>query len=184
MHISPTIHYNAGHSYKINTHCNTEADEFWCIEISFLPGKISSLTPSVMTSSVLTNYVSVYVCTVQVLVEAHAVEQCRGFAPGKYNCSINPLLVMFTSPNSIFVLRCSMSSVINPRRACAARVTVLGRSVCLSVCLSVCYHVFCHHAQQTGQKVTPTGSALHWLDFETGDFRKSTSFESYGVKTK
>ena len=28
--------------------------------------------------------------------------------------------------------------VINPRRACAARVTVLGLSFCLSVCLSVC----------------------------------------------
>ena len=26
--------------------------------------------------------------------------------------------------------------IINPRRACAARVTVLGLSVCLSVCLS------------------------------------------------
>ena len=24
-----------------------------------------------------------------------------GYAPGKYNCSINPLFVMFTSPNSI-----------------------------------------------------------------------------------
>ena len=28
MHISPTIHYNAGHSYKINTHYNIGADEF------------------------------------------------------------------------------------------------------------------------------------------------------------
>ena len=28
-------------------------------------------------------------------------------------------------------------SVVNPRRACAARVTVVGLSVCLSVCLSV-----------------------------------------------
>ena len=28
MHISPTIQYNAGHSYKINTHSNTGADEF------------------------------------------------------------------------------------------------------------------------------------------------------------
>ena len=28
--------------------------------------------------------------------------------------------------------------IINPRRACAARVTVLGLSFCLSVCLSVC----------------------------------------------
>ena len=30
-----------------------------------------------------------------------------------------------------------MCTVVNPRRACAARVTVLGLSVCLSVCLSV-----------------------------------------------
>ena len=31
--------------------------------------------------------------------------------------------------------------VINPRRACAARVTVVGLSVCLSVCLSVSQHL-------------------------------------------
>ena len=30
--------------------------------------------------------------------------------------------------------------LINPRRACAARVTVLRLSVCLSVRLSVCYN--------------------------------------------
>ena len=30
--------------------------------------------------------------------------------------------------------------VINPRRACAARVTVLCLFVCPSVCLSVCYN--------------------------------------------
>ena len=30
---------------------------------------------------------------------------------------------------------------INPRRACAARVTVLGLCVCLSVCLSICLSV-------------------------------------------
>ena len=28
MHISPTIHCNAGHSYKIKIHINTGADEF------------------------------------------------------------------------------------------------------------------------------------------------------------
>ena len=28
MHISPTIHYNAGHNYKISIHYNTGADEF------------------------------------------------------------------------------------------------------------------------------------------------------------
>ena len=49
--------------------------------------------------------------------------------------------------------------------------TVLGPSVRLSV--------FCHYAQQV-----PTGSVPHWLDFKNGDFRKSTAFKSYGVKTK
>ena len=34
--------------------------------------------------------------------------------------------------------------IINPRRACAARVTV----VVLLFCLSVCYHVFCRYGQQ------------------------------------
>ena len=29
-------------------------------------------------------------------------------------------------------------ALINPRRACAARVTVLGLCVCVCVCLSVC----------------------------------------------
>ena len=56
--------------------------------------------------------------------------------------------------------------------------------VCLSVCLSVCYHVFCHYAKQGGQKAISTGSVPHWLDFKNGDFRKSTAFKSYGVKTK
>ena len=59
--------------------------------------------------------------------------------------------------------------VINPRRACARGLQ------CLSVCVCL-YHVFCHHAQQTGQKATLTGSALHWLHFKNGDFRKSTAF--------
>ena len=59
-----------------------------------------------------------------------------------------------------------------------------GRSVILSVRLSVCYHVFCHYAQQGGEKAIPTGSVPHWLDFKKGDFRKSTAFKSYGVKTK
>ena len=36
-------------------------------------------------------------------------------------------------------------TVINPRRACTARVTVV---VCLSVCQSVCYHVFSHRAHK------------------------------------
>ena len=38
-------------------------------------------------------------------------------------------------------------SSYSSRRACAARVTVLG----LSFCLSVCYLIFCCYAQQDGQ---------------------------------
>ena len=47
----------------------------------------------------------------------------------------------------------------------------------------VCKSVFSAttRAQQGGQKAIPTGSVPHWLDF---DFRKSTAFKSYGVKTK
>ena len=56
--------------------------------------------------------------------------------------------------------------------------------VCHSVRPSVCYHVFCHYAQQGGQKAIPTGLVPHWLDFKNGDLRTSTAFKSYGVKTK
>ena len=89
-----------------------------------------------------------------------------------------------TGPCMVRILcRHTIAFVINPRRACAARVQYL---VCHSVRPSVCYHVFCHYAQQGGQKAIPTGSVPHcsWLDFKKGDFRKSTAFKSYGVKPK
>ena len=45
----------------------------------------------------------------------------------------------------------------NPRRACAARVTVLGLSVCLSVCLSVDSRRLANLAVQgTGRPMTAT----------------------------
>ena len=71
--------------------------------------------------------------------------------------------------------------LINPRRACAARVTVLGLCVCLSVCLSVCYHVFCHRAQQCAQQDIPAASAGHEQSFKNGVFFKNAWFRSYGV---
>ena len=40
-------------------------------------------------------------------------------------------------------------SIINPRRACAARVTVVVLCVCLSVCLSVCLFVY-YYSRTTG----------------------------------
>ena len=72
---------------------------------------------------------------------------------------------------------CVYVYLVNPRRACAARVTEKKL-----VCLSVCYHVFCRYAQRDGQKAIPTGSVPHWLYFENGDFDKNATFESYGVK--
>ena len=55
-------------------------------------------------------------------------------------------------------------------------------SVSLSVCLLPRFLPL--RAQQGGQKAILTGSVPHWLDFKNGDFRKSTAFKSYGVKTK
>ena len=57
-------------------------------------------------------------------------------------------------------------------------------SVIPSVRPSVRYPLFWHYAQQGGQKAIPTGSVPHCLDFKNSDFRKSTAFKSYGVKTK
>ena len=47
------------------------------------------------------------------------------------------------------LLQC-LSQVINPRRACAARVTVVVLCVCVSVCLSFCLLLFSHHGLRGG----------------------------------
>ena len=81
---------------------------------------------------------------------------------------------------ALIVLKIEQLHIINPRRACAARVTVLGLCVCVSVCLSVCYHVFCHRAQQCAQHDIPAASAGHEQMFKNGVFFKNASFRSYG----
>ena len=83
---------------------------------------------------------------------------------------------------------------INPRYACATRVpgslslTGFNQGACSSyipgLCVCLCVCLLPRFLPQTGQKATPTGFALHSLDFKFGDCRKSTSFKSYGVKTK
>ena len=50
--------------------------------------------------------------------------------------------------------------------------------------LSVCLCLFSQYRLQGGQKAILMGSVPHWLDLKNGDFRKSTAFKSYGVKTK
>ena len=46
------------------------------------------------------------------------------------------------------------SGLINPRRACAARVTVVG------VCVSVCPRLFSHYRLRGGLRVIPNASVL------------------------
>ena len=70
---------------------------------------------------------------------------------------------------------CNMHTVINPRRACAARVTFR-----LSVCLSVT--TFSATTRNKAAK-----KRYQRVQYHTGlifDFRKSTAFKSYGLKTK
>ena len=71
--------------------------------------------------------------------------------------------------------------MINPLRACAARVTVLGW-VCVCVCLSVKSHLI------SGASVRPentvTYSAGNGDQKICGVFFETAPFKSYGVKRK
>ena len=62
-----------------------------------------------------------------------------------YSCASSPLLEL-----QQLLLPCSWwkDIVINPRRACAARVTVVV--LCVSVCLSVCHPLFSHYRLRGG----------------------------------
>ena len=69
----------------------------------------------------------------------------------------------------------TVTVVINPRRACAERVTVLVRSV------SVCYQqICCLHRLCLENKVS-WGSSWFFLGFCRKAFAENTSFESYGI---
>ena len=63
--------------------------------------------------------------------------------------------------------------LINPRRACAARVTVVG-SVCVSVCLSVCMSVTQHLTSRTF--IRPTND----MTYLTGD--EGQNFVGFSLK--
>ena len=109
-------------------------------------------------------------------------------------CSRNPLLRYRTLSQDLYQYYAQLHiddailCIINPRRACAARVTVLGLSfrpsVCLSVCLSVCYHVFCTTRNKAAKKRYQRVQYHTGLILKMAHFRKSTAFKSYGVKTK
>ena len=67
--------------------------------------------------------------------------------------------------------------IINPRRACAATVTVVGFSVCLSVCLSHLTY---------GASVRPENAVTYSAGNEgqkiCGDLPETTAFKSYAAK--
>ena len=73
--------------------------------------------------------------------------------------------------------------IINPRRACAARVTVVVLCVCLSACLFVYDYIFSDYRLRGGSCAIPTSSVLQGHENKTGDFAETTAFERYGVKT-
>ena len=72
-----------------------------------------------------------------------------------------------------------LTTIINSRRACAARVIVLG-SVCLSVCLSVKSHL------TYGASVRPENDVTYSAGNEgqkiCGDLPETSAFKSYAVK--
>ena len=72
-------------------------------------------------------------------------------------------------------------SIINPRRTCATRVTVLGSvSVCLSICVSVKSHL------TYGAYVRPENAVTYSAGTEgqkiCGDLPETTAFKSYAAK--
>ena len=112
MHISPTIHYNAGHSYKINTHCNTGDDEFVALNSSredFFVNPFSSvltIMQDITTCMYMYMYVHWYKCCWKKLTHSGTI----GFAPEKHNepqlFSLTLSLLKTTSHcNSIKVFR-------------------------------------------------------------------------------
>ena len=70
--------------------------------------------------------------------------------------------------------------LFNPRRACAARVTVVVLCVCLSVCLSVKSHL------TYGASVRPENAVTYSAGNEgqkiCGDLPETTAFKSYAAK--
>ena len=76
-----------------------------------------------------------------------------------------------------------VSALINPRRACAARVTVvvLCVCVCVFVCLSVCYHSSGSIVHFYAPTNVPIASIRNSLGFCLVDFDKNAWFRSYGI---
>ena len=76
------------------------------------------------------------------------------------------------------------NEIINPRRACATRVTVAVLCVCLFVCVFVCLSATILALQATRRLMSDTYSfSATRARKKCGDFAETTAFEKYGVKT-
>ena len=82
------------------------------------------------------------------------------------------IIIVFIEFSTIYI-----ATIINPRRACAARVTVVVLCVC--VCLSL------RSISATTSKSKPesdtNASSRQQKKNKTGDFLKNAPFKSYGV---
>ena len=69
--------------------------------------------------------------------------------------------------------------IINPRRACAERVTVLGSCVCVCVCVCVClFAPFRPLRVKVNPENDTNASTRQDKENETGDFLKNAPFKS------
>ena len=88
--------------------------------------------------------------------------------------SIDILAVLYIYSNP-----CVERFIVNPRRACAARVnstwSVCQCSQLVSQC--VCPRLFSHCRQPSGIRAIPTTSAQQAIENENGDFAKTKAFE-------
>ena len=88
--------------------------------------------------------------------------------------------------HSALVYMCAypLIDIVNPRCACAARVTVVVLSFCLSVCLSICLLPRFLPLRATRRPISDTNgfSATLALFFLNSVFCKNAAFENYGVK--
>ena len=68
--------------------------------------------------------------------------------------------------------------IINPRRACAARVTVVVLCVCVCVCVSAPFRPL---RVKVSLENDTNASSRQDKENKTGDFLKNAPFKSYGV---
>ena len=91
--------------------------------------------------------------------------------------SMDELTSDLRQPIVIGQVKVSKIAVVNPRRACAARVTVVV--VCVCVCLSICLSVKSHLT--SGTSVRLENAVTHSAGNEGGVFSETASFQNYGT---